>query len=189
MRVAGEARALLKCLRYVFFWLDLNFLLSLVCRSGVNVPGLRYVDATEGLLGIEWIEGKTIKYLLPSGAQEEFHEDEDMINLNDASLVTDEDPLKEFGISVGMSYLFEIVICIISHILVDILMDLIGVELAKMHIADIIHGDLTTSNMMLQHPSSFHPQDETVPTQVVCPCSHIVVLTLVQNYSDCILIF
>ena len=65
----------------------------------MNVPGLRYVDAIEGLLGIEWIEGKSIKYLLPSGAQEEFHEDD----VNDvSSLATDEDPLKEFGISVGM---------------------------------------------------------------------------------------
>jgi TP53 regulating kinase-like protein len=71
----------------------------------VNVPGLRYVNANEGLLGIEWIEGKSIKHLLPSGAEEEFYEDED-IDLDDASsLVTDEDPLKEFGISVGMSYL------------------------------------------------------------------------------------
>ena len=68
---------------------------------------MRYVDAIEGLLGIEWIEGKSIKYLLPSGAQEEFYEDED-IDLDDASsLLTEEDPLKEFGISVGMSYLFE----------------------------------------------------------------------------------
>ncbi|KAF8646032.1 hypothetical protein AX16_007457 [Volvariella volvacea WC 439] len=36
-------------------------------------------------------------------------------------------------------------------------MALIGVELAKMHAADIIHGDLTTSNMMLRripgHPT------------------------------------
>jgi len=134
MRVAGEARALLKCL-----------------RSGVNVPGLRFVDAIEGLLGIEWIEGKSIKYLLPSGAQEEFDEDEDGdgIDLDDASHVMDEYPLKEFGIST------------------DVLMDLIGVELAKMHMADIIHGDLTTSNMMLRHPSSFHSQDATIPTQVV----------------------
>jgi TP53 regulating kinase-like protein len=70
----------------------------------VNVPGLRYVDATEGLLGIEWIEGKSIKYLLPSDAEEELHEDEDN-DLDDApSLATDEDPLIEFGISVGMSY-------------------------------------------------------------------------------------
>jgi hypothetical protein len=33
-------------------------------------------------------------------------------------------------------------------------MHLIGAEIAKMHAADIIHGDLTTSNMMLRHPSS-----------------------------------
>ena len=26
----------------------------------------------------------------------------------------------------------------------------IGAEIAKMHLADIIHGDLTTSNMMLR---------------------------------------
>ena len=58
-------------------------------------------------------------------------------------------------------------------------MDLIGIELAKMHIADIIHGDLTTSNMILRHPSSFHPPDATIPTEVVCPCSHFVVMSLV----------
>lgn len=33
-------------------------------------------------------------------------------------------------------------------------MELIGIELAKMHMADVIHGDLTTSNMMLRHASS-----------------------------------
>ena len=91
---------------FLFFGLILSsfYLYRFVCRSGVNVPGLRYVDAIEGLLGIEWIEGKSIKHLLPSGAQEEFYEDED-IDLDDASsLVTDEDPLKEFGISVGMTY-------------------------------------------------------------------------------------
>ncbi|KAI5992837.1 hypothetical protein EDC04DRAFT_1288853 [Pisolithus marmoratus] len=30
---------------------------------------------------------------------------------------------------------------------------MIGVEIAKMHLADIIHGDLTTSNMMLREGS------------------------------------
>jgi TP53 regulating kinase and related kinases len=33
-------------------------------------------------------------------------------------------------------------------------MSLIGTEIAKMHMADIIHGDLTTSNMMLRYVSS-----------------------------------
>ena len=90
--------------------LILSYLYRLVCRSGVNVPGLRYVDAVEGLLGIEWIEGKSIKYLLPtrSGAQEEYLEDED-IDLDDTSSpVTDEDPLKVFGIPVGMSIFSKI---------------------------------------------------------------------------------
>ena len=33
-------------------------------------------------------------------------------------------------------------------------MSLIGTEIAKMHMADIIHSDLTTSNMMLRHTPS-----------------------------------
>jgi hypothetical protein len=36
----------------------------------------------------------------------------------------------------------------------DALMEMVGTEIAKMHLGDIIHGDLTTSNMMLRHPSS-----------------------------------
>lgn len=32
----------------------------------------------------------------------------------------------------------------------DLMLHLVGLELAKMHIADIIHGDLTTSNMMVR---------------------------------------
>lgn len=36
-------------------------------------------------------------------------------------------------------------------------MTLIGTEIAKMHLADIIHGDLTTSNMMLRCPASIDP--------------------------------
>ncbi|KDQ22583.1 hypothetical protein PLEOSDRAFT_1079844 [Pleurotus ostreatus PC15] len=84
-RVAGEARALLKCL-----------------RAGVNVPGIRMVDATEGILGIEWIEGVCVRKLLPG----------------------------------------------------DALMGLIGTEIAKMHLAGIIHGDLTTSNMILESSQS-----------------------------------
>ncbi|KXN85684.1 TP53-regulating kinase [Leucoagaricus sp. SymC.cos] len=57
------------------------------------------VDAAEGVLGIEWIEGKSVRRLLPG---------------------------------------------------VDQMMSLIGTEIAKMHLLDIIHGDLTTSNMMLR---------------------------------------
>lgn len=31
---------------------------------------------------------------------------------------------------------------------------MIGSEIAKIHKADIVHGDLTTSNMMVRHPTS-----------------------------------
>jgi len=113
-RVAGEARALMKCLRF-----------------GVNVPGIRMVDAVAGVIGIEWIEGKSVRHLLPGGAEEEV--DEACIDEEDSE---EEDPLLEYGISQ------------------ETLMGLIGTEIAKMHIADTIHGDLTTSNMMLRHPSS-----------------------------------
>ncbi|PPQ84937.1 hypothetical protein CVT25_004450 [Psilocybe cyanescens] len=123
-RVAGEVRALLKCL-----------------RSGVNVPGVRMVDATEGLLGIEWIEGQSVKRLIPSGAQDDDDDDEEV----DA----DESSLDAFQITI------------------DALMRLIGIEIAKMHLADIIHGDLTTSNMMLRHPASFHSTKPDIKTELV----------------------
>jgi hypothetical protein len=32
----------------------------------------------------------------------------------------------------------------------DLMLHLVGLELAKMHLADIMHGDLTTSNMMVR---------------------------------------
>ncbi|TFK68920.1 hypothetical protein BDN72DRAFT_646710 [Pluteus cervinus] len=112
-RVAGEARALLKCL-----------------RSGVNVPGVRFVDASEGILGIEWIDGLSVRRLLPGGTEDE--EDLDGESIHDPQA-----KLSAHGISVGN------------------LMSLIGIELAKMHAADIIHGDLTTSNMMLRHLTKF----------------------------------
>ncbi|KAJ3830508.1 kinase-like domain-containing protein [Lentinula raphanica] len=112
-RIAGEARALLKCL-----------------RSGINVPGIRMVDATEGVLGIEWIEGHSVRKLLP-GAEDDGSDDVDNVD------VIDSVNLNEYGVSV------------------DELMKLIGVEIAKMHQVDVIHGDLTTSNMILRQPGSF----------------------------------
>ena len=41
---------------------------------------------------------------------------------------------------------------------VDEVMLLIGAEIAKMHLADVVHGDLTTSNMMLRQPSVTTPE-------------------------------
>ena len=46
--------------------------------------------------------------------------------------------------------------------MLDQLMTMIGQELARMHKVDIIHGDLTTSNMMLRHPAAFAGRTELV---------------------------
>ena len=75
-RIAGEARALMRCL-----------------RSDVNVPGIRLVDAAEGVLGIEWIEGKSVRKLLP-GVEEETDEGDDVVN-------EEGDMLAEYDISQG----------------------------------------------------------------------------------------
>ncbi|KAJ3774994.1 kinase-like domain-containing protein [Lentinula raphanica] len=126
-RIAGEARALLKCL-----------------RSSINVPGIRMVDATEGVLGIEWIEGHSVRKLLPGGAEDDGSDDVDNVD------VIDSVNLNEYGVSV------------------DELMKLIGVEIAKMHQVDVIHGDLTTSNMILRQPGSFvPPQNHDIKTALV----------------------
>ncbi|KIM79351.1 hypothetical protein PILCRDRAFT_564994 [Piloderma croceum F 1598] len=88
------------------------------------------VDAVEGVIGIEWIEGKSVRHLLPGGAEEESGETEDDLYNEEVDL------LSGYGVSK------------------ETLMSLIGTEIAKMHMADIIHGDLTTSNMMLRYVSS-----------------------------------
>lgn len=44
-------------------------------------------------------------------------------------------------------------------------MSLIGTEIGKMHLADVVHGDLTTSNMMLRSPSS--PPSSFLETSLV----------------------
>ncbi|KAG0701449.1 kinase-like domain-containing protein [Suillus ampliporus] len=113
-RIAGEARALMRCM-----------------RSGVNVPGIRMVDVNEGVLGIEWIDGQSVRQLLPGGAELEDISELEEMDENDAA-----DPIADYGVSR------------------DGLMDMIGVEIAKMHFADVIHGDLTTSNMMLRKKKS-----------------------------------
>lgn len=61
------------------------------------------VDAAGGVLGIEWIEGRSVRFLLGGGAEdeqemEEYAEDEgdDLVEE-----VEDADPLEEYGVSKG----------------------------------------------------------------------------------------
>ena len=120
------------------------------------MPGIRMVDASEGVLGIEWIEGKSVRFLLGGGAEGE----EEIIEEADDEVVeediVEEDPLIDYGVSPGMpsTASFEFPPSHGALPLADEVMQMIGTEIAKMHLADVIHGDLTTSNMMLRHPSS-----------------------------------
>lgn len=92
------------------------------------------VDVNEGVLGIEWIDGKSVRQLLPGGAElEDISELEEVEEIHENGAG---DPIADYGVSR------------------DVLMDMIGLEIAKMHLADIVHGDLTTSNMMLRKQTS-----------------------------------
>ncbi|KAI5998345.1 hypothetical protein F5J12DRAFT_849814 [Pisolithus orientalis] len=74
----------------------------MLLKSDVNMPGIRMV----GVLGLEWVDGKSVRVLLPGGSEVMVSQDSDAT-------------------------------------------DGIGPDRAKMHIVNIIHGDLTTLNMIL----------------------------------------
>ena len=126
-------------------------------RSGVSVPGIRMVDAAEGVLGIEWIEGKSVRMLLGGGAEGEEEQvwdpDQFFDDATDDSVgsMSHVDPLEEYQITMG-TLLTYILLLSVDLPCVDEIMRSIGSEIAKMHKADIIHGDLTTSNMIIRHP-------------------------------------
>jgi hypothetical protein len=53
------------------------------------------VDAAEGVIGIEWIEGESVRHLLPGGAEEESDETEDDLDYEEIDLLSD------YGVSKG----------------------------------------------------------------------------------------
>ena len=58
------------------------------------------VDASEGILGLEWIEGHSVRQLLPGGEEPEEADSEGVL-----SETPDEpDGLQEYGIDVGRSF-------------------------------------------------------------------------------------
>ena len=105
------------------------------------------VDAADGVLGIEWIDGMSVRKLLPGGAEDE---GADFVEEVDEEEEEEEapDPLIEFGLTVGEHVASDRTIRLTMS--VDELMGYIGTEIAKMHLVDVVHGDLTTSNMMLR---------------------------------------
>ncbi|WFD30752.1 non-specific serine/threonine protein kinase [Malassezia sp. CBS 17886] len=91
-------------------------------RSCVRVPRVEFVDETRGILGFEWIDGVSVRRWLG-------------------------------GIPEADEAAHSAVDCPVPQATADnqaAVMDAIGAQLAQMHCADVIHGDLTTSNMMLR---------------------------------------
>ncbi|PSR84187.1 hypothetical protein PHLCEN_2v5475 [Hermanssonia centrifuga] len=68
------------------------------------------VDPVEGVLGIEWIDGKSVRFLLGGGAEgeEEMAEDEESVGEEE---VIEEDPLLEYGVLIdfGLAYVSNLV--------------------------------------------------------------------------------
>ncbi|GAA5915745.1 serine/threonine protein kinase BUD32 [Sporobolomyces salmoneus] len=125
-RLTSEARALVRCL-----------------KAGVKVPGLRIVDVKSGALGVEWIEGWSVREVL-GGGQEEDGLPEEGAEAEGTEEEEEEEDIAELLTAKGVSE--------------DDMLRSIGAEIAKMHIAEIIHGDLTTSNMMVRlTPNSPRP--------------------------------
>jgi hypothetical protein len=92
--VSGAAISFIFCLA--------EMRIKVACSCGVSVPEVRFVDAANGVLGTEWVNGRSVRFLLGSGEEADNN---------------DVDPLVEI---------------------------MVGTEIAKMHIADIVQGDLTT---------------------------------------------
>lgn len=91
-------------------------------RAGVHTPRVLCVDETAGILALELLDGYSVRELL--GAEDEDYEDSPSDSQKKEVLrLTDEEAITT--------------------------MQLVGTQLAKMHLAHVIHGDLTTSNMML----------------------------------------
>jgi len=108
-RTTAEARALVRC-----------------SKAEVNTPGIVCVDDVQGVLGLELIEGRSVRELLGGGSEgdelEKSPSENELAVEGEGSELSEKDAIQ--------------------------LMKLIGEQIAKMHLAHVIHGDLTTSNMM-----------------------------------------
>ncbi|KAM0793699.1 hypothetical protein ACM66B_001124 [Microbotryomycetes sp. NB124-2] len=137
-RLTSEARALVKCL-----------------RAGVTVPILRVVDLKQGVIGMEWIEGWSVREVLGGGRE------------GDELAESDEDGEDEVVTAEQAAAESQELLQVLSEKGVDrdVMLETIGVAIAKMHLAEVIHGDLTTSNMMLRLVDPASPNHQ--PFEVV----------------------
>ncbi|KAF3009898.1 serine/threonine-protein kinase bud32 [Curvularia kusanoi] len=99
-----------------------------VKREGVNVPGVLGCDADAGWLALEYVNGRTIRRVLDSWAEE--------VKEQEKRAAT------ESG-DVGKGHLNDEIMGLMGRV---------GREVGKLHELGVCHGDLTTSNLMLRVP-------------------------------------
>jgi TP53 regulating kinase-like protein len=173
-RLQAEARALARC-----------------AKAGIAVPGVRVIDLEAGILGMEWVDGWSVREMLGGGAEDEEEEEEDIEELDMESMTLEErdlvstkkeriqaqekrlqeseGALEHLGISPGEPNVSDACSApkpmntdLLQYALSAELMRAIGTSLAKMHANLIVHGDLTTSNMMLRPLPGHTPNFEVV---------------------------
>jgi hypothetical protein len=74
-------------------------------RYAVSVPGIRFVHAESGVLGIEWIDGASVRKVLGGGAEGEEEEEESEHASDEQAQEEEVDVLKEtYGLTGGQSF-------------------------------------------------------------------------------------
>ncbi|KAF1945994.1 serine/threonine-protein kinase bud32 [Clathrospora elynae] len=111
-RLLAEARSLVKCK-----------------KEGVRVPGVLGVDAEEGWLVLEYVDGQTVRGVLDGWAHRVSEREKEADTRTEGQ---------------GNEGILD-------------LMRRVGREVGKLHELGVCHGDLTTSNIMLRTPPPDSP--------------------------------
>lgn len=96
-------------------------------KAGMDTPTVYHIDMPTATIFMENITGITVKQRLLDNQETEYKD------VNTGNLVIQ-----------NFTLLF------LKRCLLDILAEQIGTSLAKMHSLNVVHGDLTTSNLMLR---------------------------------------
>ncbi|UOH83883.1 EKC/KEOPS complex subunit BUD32 [Cryptococcus neoformans] len=120
--------------------------LARAAKAGVTVPKVVWVDEKAGVIGMERIEGWSVREILGGGAEGEVEVIEEQEIEEEASNKVGVTPVREEPDepeNEGLKALKKL------GVTQEHLMRSIGAALARLHKTMIIHGDLTTSNMMV----------------------------------------
>ncbi|WVQ76258.1 EKC/KEOPS complex subunit BUD32 [Cryptococcus sp. DSM 104548] len=122
--------------------------LNRAAKAGVVVPKVLWVDDKGGVIGMEKVEGWSVREVLGGGAEGEVEVAEDEPEEEvEGGLEQAKEAEEEFEgeeQNEGMVALRQL------GVSQEHLMRSIGTALARLHKTTIIHGDLTTSNMMMR---------------------------------------